>query len=75
MLIMLDSMAERYGILPSECLQRANTLDLTVLTAAVSYRNELNEAAANNAVPGHKQPTQEEMIAMLERARNRKAQQ
>ena len=73
MLIMLDSIAERYGMLPSQVLATANTLDLVVLTAAVAYRNDLHESATNpKHVPNHKQPTQEEMLAMLERARNRK---
>jgi hypothetical protein len=33
-------MAHRYGLLPSEVLVRASTLDLQVLDIALSYENE-----------------------------------
>lgn len=35
---MLDSLAERYGLLPSQVLASASTLDLWVYDVAVSYR-------------------------------------
>lgn len=37
MLITLDNMANRYSMLPSECLARANTLDLEVLDLSVKF--------------------------------------
>ena len=36
---MLDALGERYGLLPSELLERANTFDLWVYDAAVSWIN------------------------------------
>lgn len=36
---MLDSLAHRYGCLPSEVIARATTLDLFVIDAAISYDN------------------------------------
>jgi hypothetical protein len=69
---MLDSMAERYGLLPSEILRRGDTLDITVMTAAISYRNEQMEKANDpNYVPKSKQLSQEEMLAMLDRVRTK----
>ena len=74
MLIMIDSLAERYGMLPSEVMKRADTFDLVVLTAAVAHRNELAERAADpHYVPNRNKPSQEEMLKMLERARKREA--
>lgn len=35
---MLDSLAERYKMLPSQVLENATTLDLWVYDVAVSYR-------------------------------------
>lgn len=65
-------MAERYGMLPSEVIQRANTFDLVVLTAAVSYRNEQYEKAVDpDYKPKTKQLSQEEMLAMITRVRNK----
>lgn len=42
---MLDSLAERYGMLPSKVLEEANTLDLWVFDVAVSWRNHVQEKA------------------------------
>ena len=36
---MLDSLAERYGILPSQLLKDADTLDLFVFDTAITYHN------------------------------------
>jgi len=36
---MLDSLAERYGILPSQLLKDADTLDLFVFDTALTYQN------------------------------------
>lgn len=38
-MLMLDSLAHRYGCLPSEVIARATTLDLFVIDAAISYDN------------------------------------
>lgn len=65
-------MAERYGMLPSEVLNRADTLDITVMTAAIAYRNKKMEQASDpNYVPGQKELSQADMLAMLDRARNK----
>ena len=37
--LMLDSLGERYGMLPSEVLSRGSALDLWVFDIAVSYRS------------------------------------
>ena len=36
---MLDSLGERYSMLPSQVLAQGNTLDLWVFEVAVTYRN------------------------------------
>lgn len=40
---MLDALGERYGMLPSQVLEQANTLDLWVFDVAVSYKNHVQE--------------------------------
>ena len=42
-MIMLDQMAERYGILPSKLIETATTVDLFVYDTSVSYRNLLEK--------------------------------
>jgi hypothetical protein len=51
---MLDSLAERYGMLPSQVLEQANTLDLWVFDVAVSWRNHVQEKALRKS--DHHQP-------------------
>lgn len=72
MLLTLDNLAHRYNCLPSEALAKANTLDLYVLdvsTKWVKYRNDLAEGRVAERV---KQPSQEEMLAMIARVRSEK---
>jgi len=35
----IDGLGKRYGLLPSEILKRADTFDLYVIDAALSYEN------------------------------------
>ena len=48
---MLDSMAERYGILPSELLQRADTFDLMVMDVALTYQKYINDKQQKKVDP------------------------
>ena len=36
-LLQIDSLGKRYGLLPSEILRRADTFDIYVMDAAMSY--------------------------------------
>ncbi len=49
---MLDSLAERYGMLPSQVLESASTLDLWVFDVAVSYKNYVQRREMNKNNPG-----------------------
>lgn len=49
MLLTLDKMAERYGMLPSQVLVQASTLDLYVMDAAISY-HDYSQRKANGEV-------------------------
>lgn len=39
MVIMIDAIAERYGMLPSRVLRQATTFDMFVCETAISYKN------------------------------------
>ena len=43
--MLIDTMAERYGLLPSEVVKRANTFDVFVADTAIGYRNYLTDRA------------------------------
>lgn len=45
MIMLIDTMAERYGLLPSEVMQRASTFDIFVVDAALGYRRYLEDKA------------------------------
>lgn len=45
---MLDSLGKRYGMLPSEVLNRANTLDLYVMDVSLSFENYHHKKSMNN---------------------------
>lgn len=69
-LVLIDSMAREYGLLPSEIMSRADSLDMWIFTQASSWRHRAEEAART----GKKMPTrhydQAELMAMIERVRN-----
>lgn len=49
MIILVDTMAERYGLLPSDIMARATTFDLFVCDTAIGYRNYLQDKAQGKA--------------------------
>jgi hypothetical protein len=55
-------MAQRYGCLPSEVLQRATTFDLEILDIAKSYER-MKQNKANGIMPEVKQET---LLAAME---------
>ena len=74
MVLTLDNLAHRYNCLPSEALARATTLDLYVLDVSArwsKYRDEREEQGNSGARPAPKL-TQEQLKAMMERARSDK---
>lgn len=47
--MLLDGLAQRYGLLPSEVMARADTLDVLVMDIAQSYRNYLEQQQARRS--------------------------
>lgn len=68
MLLTLDTLGERYGMLPSEVLARASTIDIFVMDAALSYHDYKSKRAQGQYAGGE---TQEELLEMMRRARER----
>lgn len=66
MAIMLDALGERYGKLPSELLECANTFDLWVYDAAVSWINSQHDK--QNGKPG--KYDEDELRKRMESVRN-----
>jgi len=63
-ILSIDTMSQRYGVLPSELLQRATTFDLFVCNSSIRYQqNKENEA---NGKFDHY--SEEELLAIKNRA-------
>ncbi len=71
---MLDSLAERYKMLPSQVLESATTLDLWVYDVAVSYRLHLEkkEHAKQQGQATPQDISQEDLLKGLEKFRESK---
>lgn len=66
MILTLDTMGERYSMLPSEVLARSSTIDLYVMDAALSYHDYQNKKSQGKFAG---QETPEELAEMLKKAR------
>jgi hypothetical protein len=69
MVMLLDSIGERYGILPSEVMRSATTFDVFVIDTAIGYRNLLQERAANDGKDPTPKYETKDLQAMMERVR------
>jgi hypothetical protein len=72
--LLLDGLATRYHLLPSEVIQRADTLDVLVSETAQAWQRrqrELAEAKAHGRAPAAPRLSQDEMQAMLSRVRKK----
>ena len=71
---MLDFIAERYGMLPSQVLREGNSLDFVIADAAQGYKNKL-QAEANarsqglTTAPDKPNLSEKEMLDMVAKAR------
>ena len=62
----IDTIAERYGKLPSEVLAQGTTFDLFVMDAAASYKHYQQMKADGKYAANH---TTDELQQLLERSR------
>lgn len=70
-ILILDTLGQRYGRLPSEVLASGSTLDLYVMDAAMSW-HDVQQKRANGQVADTY--TQDDMVAMLQRAKEQNGQ-
>lgn len=69
MILTIDTLAERYKMLPSEVMSRSTTFDLYVMDAAMSYHNYQTRKANNNGVAPAPELTTDEMLEIMKKAR------
>lgn len=68
MIMLIDTLAHRYGMLPSEVMHKANTFDMFICDTAISYRHKVNQDAIDKNKPVESY-TQEELLEMVAQAR------
>lgn len=72
---MIDSMASRYGVLPSEILERGDTFDVYVLQSATAwqdYQEQMAKAKAGKGPIPTPHIPQQQLKDMLDRVKRKK---
>lgn len=69
MIMLIDTLSERYGILPSEVMTRANTFDVFIADTAIGYRNVIQERSMNGDKKPAPQYKQSDLQNMLDKVR------
>ena len=72
LILYIDSLGKRYGLLPSEVLNRSNTFDLYIMDAALTFENYHHKKANNNGQEPLPDYTTEELQAILEKTRKKR---
>ena len=67
---LVDSMASKYGMLPTEVLKRADTQDVQIHFNVEAYRDEERQKASGQPVDLNKQYTQEELQEIWQKSRS-----
>ena len=64
MILTIDNLGKRYGMLPSTVLQQATTFDLVIMDAAMAYENHANRDP-NTPI----EVPEEDLLKILEKTR------
>jgi len=65
MIVLLDTMGQRYGLLPSQVYNKASTLDLYVIEKAMAFHNRKSDTKTPPKM------SQTQMRAMIEDAKKK----
>jgi hypothetical protein len=65
----IDAIGKRYGMLPSEVLSRANTFDLFIIDAALSYEQYHHKKSMNNGQEPVDVYTTEQLLNIMNRGK------
>jgi hypothetical protein len=67
---LVDSMASKYGMLPTEVLKKANTQDVQIHFNVEAHRDDERQKASGKPVDLNKQYDQEELQEIWQRSRS-----
>lgn len=64
MILTIDNLGKRYGLLPSRILEQATTFDLVIMDAAMAFENHANR---DQSIPP--EVPEEDLLKILENSR------
>ena len=70
-IMQIDTLGQRYGLLPSQVLIKADTFDLYIMDAAITFEN-YHKKKANSKGPIAPDLTQEELLQILKKDKTKK---
>lgn len=68
-IMQIDGIGKRYGLLPSEVLKKADTFDLYILDAALTFEQYHHKKAMNNGKTPTPDYTTKELLEMLDKVK------
>lgn len=74
MMVTIDWVARRYGVLPSRLLNEGDSIDIFLANLGQAYENHLNEKIENKSGQNLKSRpdlSQEQMLKMIEEVKNK----
>jgi hypothetical protein len=65
LILTIDGLGKRYGMLPSEVLERSNTFDLYIMDASLTFENYHHKKSMNNGQDPIPDFTTDELLTLL----------
>lgn len=72
LMLTVDKMAQRYGLLPTEVLDRATTLDLAILDVSERYQQYITKKHQGKLTLNQPNLSQDEMKSMIAAVKGKK---
>ena len=69
-MLLVDSMASKYGMLPTDVIRNATTQDVQIHFNVEAFRDDERQRASGKPVDLNKQYTQEELQAVWQKSRS-----
>ena len=69
LILTVDGLGKRYGMLPSEVLEKSNTFDLYIMDAAMTFESYHHKKAMNNGREPMPDYTTDELQNILNKAK------
>ncbi len=69
LILTIDGLGKRYGMLPSQVLRESSTFDLYIMDMAMTFENYHHKKAMNNGREPAVEYTEQELLEMVNKAK------